>query len=207
MIGDGALTKLETMRVALATALKERDYVRADLSRLREAADALQLRAEKAESELATARENYRERMFPVLQEGWSFPWRYVAPFEAQAQRNHGQSLSRLAERGGLCSVELLCVVNDLAWRERIGPDDTARERFTAWVRAQEDRDLSRLREAARLAGNGLIDARAIAVDFACFNTGSGPPAGDCACSVCETVRDVDRALATLRSCGIGGAE
>lgn len=67
------------------------------------------------------------ERRFPVLWQGthkdevlWQergcprdVPWSFVAPHEARAFTNHGQSLQRLAERGGLSPAELLCVLED----------------------------------------------------------------------------------------------
>jgi hypothetical protein len=39
--------------------------------------------------------------------------WDLVEDHRAQAQRNHGQSLERLAERGGLSSAELVAVLQD----------------------------------------------------------------------------------------------
>ncbi len=45
-----------------------------------------------------------------------SVPWDLVAPHEEQAQRNHGQSLQRLAERGGLSLPELAAVVDNRRW-------------------------------------------------------------------------------------------
>lgn len=42
--------------------------------------------------------------------------WEIVVPHEEQAHRNHGQSLARLAERGGLSPAELLAVLEDRAW-------------------------------------------------------------------------------------------
>jgi len=51
-------------------------------------------------------------RRFPI-QGGPSIPWRVIAPHEAQAQRNHDQSLERLAERGGLSPAEALLVLDD----------------------------------------------------------------------------------------------
>ncbi len=42
-----------------------------------------------------------------------SVPWSFVADHEAQAQHNHSQSLTRLAERGGLSLCELLAVRTD----------------------------------------------------------------------------------------------
>ncbi len=63
------------------------------------------------------------ERHFPILHPvqgtATSVPWAVVAPHEAQALRNHyGQTLDRLAERGGLDVVELWCVVHDKAWSD-----------------------------------------------------------------------------------------
>jgi len=53
-------------------------------------------------------------KMFPILgnyvKEG-EVPWDFVAPHEAQAKRNHDQSLERLAERGGLSWLELYAVL------------------------------------------------------------------------------------------------
>ncbi len=47
-----------------------------------------------------------------------SVPWAIVAPHEEQARRNHGQSLTRLAERGGLSPAELVAVLTDRSWRD-----------------------------------------------------------------------------------------
>jgi len=35
---------------------------------------------------------------------------------DAQAMKNHGQSLKRLAERGGLASAEALAIMDGLRW-------------------------------------------------------------------------------------------
>jgi hypothetical protein len=35
---------------------------------------------------------------------------------ERQAMRNHGQSLKRLAERGGICPAEALAIMDGLKW-------------------------------------------------------------------------------------------
>lgn len=48
-----------------------------------------------------------------------SVPWAMVAQHEARALKNHGQTLSRLAERGGLDPVELLAVLDDKPWPNR----------------------------------------------------------------------------------------
>ena len=56
------------------------------------------------------------ERMFPIIG-GEPVPWSILGPHEARAVENHGQSLARLAERGGLSPAEAWCVVNDLPLR------------------------------------------------------------------------------------------
>ncbi len=47
-----------------------------------------------------------------------SVPWGLMWPHKAQAQNNHGQSLLRLAERGGLDPVEMLLVIEGRALSE-----------------------------------------------------------------------------------------
>lgn len=44
-------------------------------------------------------------------------PWDVIAPHEAQAQRNHYQTLDRLRERGGLSVSEALAILEDRPWR------------------------------------------------------------------------------------------
>lgn len=68
-----------------------------------------------------------RRRYFPVMLCRWDYrrfadcpkyiPWEYVEPHEWQAQKNHGQSLQRLAERGGLDPIELVAVLERRSWR------------------------------------------------------------------------------------------
>ena len=61
--------------------------------------------------------------MFPIIpisREGpqWTaIPLAMIAPHEAQAWVNHGQTLARLAERGGLSACEAVAVLEDRAWR------------------------------------------------------------------------------------------
>ncbi len=45
-------------------------------------------------------------------------PWEMLSPHEDQAWKNHGQSLARLAERGGLGWAEILAILEDKKWRE-----------------------------------------------------------------------------------------
>lgn len=46
-----------------------------------------------------------------------SVPWAMLAPHEEQAKWNHGQTLARLAERGGLSVVEMAALLEDRKWR------------------------------------------------------------------------------------------
>lgn len=57
------------------------------------------------------------EERFPI-QEGPSVPWEFMAPHESQCQKNHGQSLKRIAERGGLGASEAWAVVNGIRYYE-----------------------------------------------------------------------------------------
>ena len=44
--------------------------------------------------------------------------WPAVAPHEKQALENHGQTLERLAQRGGLSPRELLAVLRGVGWHD-----------------------------------------------------------------------------------------
>lgn len=57
------------------------------------------------------------DERFPI-QEGPSVPWEFMAPYESQCQKNHGQSLKRIAERGGLGPSEAWAVVNGIRYYE-----------------------------------------------------------------------------------------
>ena len=47
-----------------------------------------------------------------------AIPWEMIAPHESQAQLNHGQSLQRLNERGGLSPSEAVAVLENKFWTE-----------------------------------------------------------------------------------------
>jgi len=47
-----------------------------------------------------------------------SLPWDIIAPHEKQAQKNHGQSLYRLAERDGLGPDEAVAILEDRRWHK-----------------------------------------------------------------------------------------
>lgn len=50
-------------------------------------------------------------------------PWDLIEPHEAQAQRNHSQSLARLSERGGLGACEAVAILEDRPHRRMSIPD------------------------------------------------------------------------------------
>jgi hypothetical protein len=57
-------------------------------------------------------------RWFPLLRcGGFAIPWEVVEPHAKQAEQNHGQTLERLAERGGLDLSELAAVLEDRRWQ------------------------------------------------------------------------------------------
>lgn len=60
-----------------------------------------------------------KEPMFPILNDPVikAIPWAAIAPHEAQAQRNHSQTLRGLAGRGGLSVDEAVAVMMDQPWR------------------------------------------------------------------------------------------
>ena len=70
-------------------------------------------------------------------------PWGILAPHEAQALRNHSQTLKRLAERGGLALCEMCAIIEERRWRSM---DDTE-----AYERV--------LREIEKFNSNGEPDA------------------------------------------------
>jgi hypothetical protein len=47
-----------------------------------------------------------------------SVPWSLLAPHEERAWRNHGQTLQRLAERGGLGPDEMCAIIEGRRWRQ-----------------------------------------------------------------------------------------
>lgn len=63
-----------------------------------------------------------------------SIPWDMIAPHERQADRNHYQTLKRLAERGGLSPAEAVAVLEDREYRQ-MGNQEAA-DRLKAMVEA-----------------------------------------------------------------------
>lgn len=68
--------------------------------------------------QLATSQARCREmesRRFPIMR-GPSVPWEVMSPHESMAQKNHSQTLHKLAERGGLAPCEAWCVVSGIQY-------------------------------------------------------------------------------------------
>lgn len=57
------------------------------------------------------------DRAYRALGMPRSVPWRLLAPHEPQAIANHGQTLERLAERGGLGPSEMRVIVEGKSLR------------------------------------------------------------------------------------------
>ena len=57
-------------------------------------------------------------RFFPIMKSDLfrAVPWFLMELHKKQADTNHGQTLERLAERGGLCPSEALAVLEDRSW-------------------------------------------------------------------------------------------
>lgn len=53
-----------------------------------------------------------------------SIPWKMIEPHEAQARVNHGQSLARLHQRGGLSPRELYAVLLDRPFDQSISHEE-----------------------------------------------------------------------------------
>ena len=93
---------------------------------------------------MTTSNPRTERTRFPILgardcvERGQEYPasvsWSFVAPFAENAHDNHGQSLARLAERGGLSPAELWCIAHGkslrLGWKE-CGSDSNA----IAWLK------------------------------------------------------------------------
>ncbi|WP_367567227.1 hypothetical protein [Lacrimispora sp.] len=74
---------------------------------------------------------------FPILGTRFTIPWKAIASHENQALSNHGQTLKRLAERGGLDWVEALAVMEDRTWIRL--DSEVARKKVLSIVSNQEN--------------------------------------------------------------------
>lgn len=65
-----------------------------------------------------------KERRFPVLrgshdpQGPRDISWSLLEPHRKQAELNHGQTLERLAQRGGLCPQEIVAVLENRSLKD-----------------------------------------------------------------------------------------
>jgi len=68
-------------------------------------------------------------------------PWDLIAPYEAQAQINHYQSLEKLASRGGLSPIEAFLVMNGRDWRDIRVNEELERQAAAFLEKAFRDRE------------------------------------------------------------------
>ena len=66
-----------------------------------------------------------------------SVPWAMIEPHEKQAQSNHGQTLERLASRGGLSACESVAILEDRRWRKMEFANAILAAKITLWIDAQ----------------------------------------------------------------------
>ncbi len=85
-----------------------------------------------------------QRRQYPVLgaigeKRKEHIPWDVLAPHEARARRNHGQTLEQLAARGGLGWVEIVWILLGKPWGGPPNlPQDVARNAVLKYVAAWE---------------------------------------------------------------------
>jgi len=69
---------------------------------------------------------------------GYSITWAMIEPHEKQAQLNHcGQSLEKLAKRGGLSACEAIAILEDRPW-SKIDNDKAIqklKEMISVWIK------------------------------------------------------------------------
>lgn len=97
-----------------------------------------------------------------------SVPWEIIAPHEAQAKTNHGQTLERLRERGGLGAAEVVAILEDRPWRRSMSNVDAHASLVRELKRRDDAGQIARLRAAlnqCRLAFAGHVSAQS-AVDM-----------------------------------------
>lgn len=91
-------------------------------------------------------------KWFPI-QDGPMVPWVYMAPHEAQAQKNHSQSLARLAERGGLgCGEAELIVTARTLYPARGEPGYAWGDLKRQWIERAEKVNAAHTAQAEELA-------------------------------------------------------
>jgi hypothetical protein len=105
------------------------------------------------------------KKWFP-LQDGPMIPWGVIAPHEGQAQRNHGQSLQRLAERGGLGVGEFWYVMNDIDLRAISYKDAEVKGKELAQSIVSQQGEIDRLRALCVSQSEELLRIRKAAEEF-----------------------------------------
>lgn len=65
---------------------------------------------------------------FPILGRKEYIPLNIIKQHEEQAFKNHGQTLKRLAERGGLSWIETLCVLEDRKYDYEISEEEAKKK-------------------------------------------------------------------------------
>lgn len=66
-------------------------------------------------------------------------PWKMIARHEAQADRNHSQTLRGLHDRGGLVWSEALAVLRDRPWEHNSNAKAVVLALVEAWDKEQMD--------------------------------------------------------------------
>ena len=85
------------------------------------------------------------QKTFPIMKSTLrSIPWEMIAPHQSRALKNHGQTLNRLAERGGLEPSEAIAILTDQPWPWAHFAMLRTDQEKTAW-RLQKEAELERL--------------------------------------------------------------
>ena len=128
---DRMANMIQALAAERDAALQERDAGAKDYCALMERHDAEFVRAEKAETEAAALRGEVarlkglaERKKFPILGgRGVYVDFQLVADHGQQANSNHGQTVARLAKRGGLSWCELFAVLHNRRW-EKVDAND-----------------------------------------------------------------------------------
>lgn len=144
------------------------------------------------------------ERLFPIHPEDRRLhkelprgvPWDFVAPHESWAQSNHGQSLKRLAERGGLGLCELVAVLEGRRWRSMDFAESWPRvqELLAAWRAANPGPYPNDRSRHGRLVHDARPDGRYVRVT-AYLEGGDRPITRDLLCRSPEQAQEIARVL------------
>jgi len=138
------MTAQMDLRQLAADLMRERDAAHAEIMRLRAARVELEHERDAALAAVERLKSSAPPQLF-AMQRAPYVPWELVAPYEAQAQRNHGQTLAHIHARGGLTPGELWCAVHG---RElgHLPPRDDAAAWFEEWRKQPIRAEVERLR-------------------------------------------------------------